>query len=286
MLARFNIFFSAVGFVFSLLVYTNAFLNPEISCVLGAKNCVALVLKSVFRNFALFLTMGFFLSFVTNFIKFFVSKEGYKIAVVTSIVVNLLTFLIAGVLMIMSITTLENSGNVNVLGVLVWAWTFVNIVISLLEMKPQVAQSHIEDQSGHNYAVAVLLFLLLGSLGSIVFSNTFIQKKNMLLLEELTTKGETTKEQFRTGDLSALLLSLDRLREDIKSTSIDYSKIETSVKNGFLGALNEMQGRRGGKEEEEKPKEFADLTVFDLDEDYFFGAKNASVTIVEFGSFT
>lgn len=284
MLARFNIFFSALGFIFSFLVYTNAFLNPQISCALGAQNCMELVLKSVFRNFALFLTLGFFLSFITNFAKFFVSQEGYKMAVVTTLVLNLLTFLIAGVLMIMSITTVESKGNINVLGILVWGWSFVNIVVSLLEMKPQVSQLHTEEQGGHSFAFSVLVFLLLASIGSVIFSNAFIQRKNLLLLEQLSA----TKEQSKTTDLTPLIISLDRLKEELKSSSgIDYSKIEASIKNGFVAAFTALQGGgRRGSDEEEKPKEFTDLSVFDIENDYFLGGKNAPVTIVEFGSFT
>lgn len=287
MLAKFSIFFSALGFIFSFLVYTNAFLNPEIVCVLGAQNCIEIVGKSIFRNFALFLTAGFFLSFLTNFAKFFASKDGHKIAVITNLIVILLTFLIAGVLMIMAVTSTAEKGTVSILSVLVWAWTFVNIVVALLEMKPEAIQSYTEGQTNHIFAFSVMLFLLLSSVGSLVFSNSFIQKKNAAVLEELRSGGISQKSSPAGVDLSPLILGLDRIREELRAgtTTIDYGKIETSVKNGLLAAFNELQGRRG-REEEEKPKEFSDLSVFEIENDYFLGSRDAPVTIVEFASFT
>ncbi len=285
MLAKLNIFFSAIGFIFSFSIYTGAFLSPEIPCVLGAKNCFNLVLKPIFRNFALFLTIGFFLSFVTNFAKFFSGKEGYKIAVVTNLLFNLLTFLISGILLITAITSVETKESANVLAILVWAWSFINIVVSLLEMKPSVSQLHTTDTAGYIFAFSISLFILLSSIGSLIFSNAFLNRKNSEKLEVLSSLNP--QELFKHQDFTPLLATLDKLREELKSSgslNIDYSKMETAVKNAIISSFGEITGRKQAGEEE-KPKEFG-LSEFNIEDDYYLGHKDAPITIIEFYAFT
>ncbi|MFN7181325.1 MAG: DsbA family protein [Planctomycetota bacterium] len=285
MLAKLGAFFSAVGFIFSFFIYTSAFLSPEIACALGAQNCVSLVVKSVFRNFAFFLTLGFFLSFVTNFAKFFVDKEGYKIAVVTNLLFNLLTFLVSGVLLITAITSVEAKDSVNIMAILVWAWSFINVVTSLLEMKPTVALSHTVDTGGYTFGFSVLMFLLLGCIGCLILSNTFVSKRSNEKLEILS--GSISQERAGGVDLTSVLSVLERIREDIRASggvNIDYSRIESVMKSAIVSAFSEITGRRLGGEQE-KPQEYA-LSEFEIESDYFLGSKDAPVTIVEFFAYT